>query len=155
MCDILPIGDFMLFDDIKKMAEVDLKFNESELDTESLRIPQLHGKYLNMLYDEKLVLRKWKNELGQLLKLKWEYYTGKMSEEQLKELNWEPFQLRILKQDVELYMESDVDLNQKRDRVFVQEEKVNYLESIIKMISNRQYHIRDAITWRKFINGES
>jgi hypothetical protein len=78
-----------------------------------------------------------------------------MSEEQLKELNWEPFQLRILKQDVELYMESDVDLNQKRDRVFVQEEKVNYLESIIKMISNRQYHIRDAITWRKFINGES
>ncbi len=145
----------MLFDDIKKMADVDLKFNESELDTESLRIPQLHGKYLNMLYDEKLVLRKWKNELGQLLKLKWEYYTGKMSEEQLKELNWEPFQLRILKQDVELYMESDADLNQKRDRVFVQEEKVNYLESIIKMISNRQYHIRDAITWRKFINGES
>ena len=155
MCDILHIGEFMLFDDIKKMAEVDLKFNESELDTESLRIPQLHGKYLNMLYDEKLVLRKWKNELGQLLKLKWEYYTGKMSEEQLKELNWEPFQLRILKQDVELYMESDADLNQKRDRVFVQEEKVNYLESIIKMISNRQYHIRDAITWRKFINGES
>lgn len=145
----------MLFDDIKKMAEADLKFNETELDTESLRIPQLHGKYLNMLYDEKLVLRKWRNELSQLLKLKWEYYTGKMSEEQLKELGWEPFELRILKQDVELYMESDTDIIQKKDRVFVQEEKVNYLESILKMIANRQYHIRDAITWRKFINGES
>jgi hypothetical protein len=145
----------MLFDDIKKMAEVDLKFNESELDTESLRIPQLHGKYLNLLYDEKLVLRKWKNELSSLAKLKWEYYTGKMSEEDLKKYGWEPFSLRILKQDVELYMESDSDLNGRRDRVFVQEEKVNYLESIIKMISSRQYHIRDAITWRKFINGES
>lgn len=137
------------------MAEVDLKFNESELDTESLRIPQLHGKYLNLLYDEKLVLRKWKNELSSLAKLKWEYYTGKMSEEDLKKYGWEPFSLRILKQDVELYMESDSDLNGRRDRVFVQEEKVNYLESIIKMISSRQYHIRDAITWRKFINGES
>ena len=145
----------MLFDDIKKMAETDLKFNETELDTESLRIPQLHGKYLNMLYDEKLVLRKWRNELSSLLKLKWEYYTGKMSEEQLKELGWKPFELRILKQDVELYIESDTEIIQKKDRVFVQEEKVNYLESIIKMISNRQYHIRDAITWRKFINGES
>ena len=145
----------MLFDDIKKMAEADLKFNETELDTESLRIPQLHGKYLNMLYDEKLVLRKWRNELSSLLKLKWEYYTGKISEEQLKELGWEPFELRILKQDVDLYIESDPEVIQKKDRVFVQEEKVNYLESIIKMISNRQYHIRDAITWRKFINGES
>jgi hypothetical protein len=145
----------MLFDDIKKMAETDLKFNETELDTESLRIPQLHGKYLNMLYDEKLVLRKWRNELSYILKLKWEYYTGKMSEEQLKELGWKPFELRILKQDVELYIESDTEVIQKKDRVFVQEEKVNYLESIIKMISNRQYHIRDAITWRKFINGES
>jgi len=145
----------MLFDDIRKMAEADLKFNETELDTESLRIPQLHGKYLNMLYDEKLVLRKWRNELSSLLKLKWEYYTGKISEEQLKELGWEPFELRILKQDVELYIESDPEVIQKKDRVFVQEEKVNYLESIIKMISNRQYHIRDAITWRKFINGES
>lgn len=143
----------MIFDDIKKMAEADLKFNETDLDTESLRIPQLHGKYLNLLYDEKLVLRKWKNELSSLIKLKWEYYTGKMSEEQLKELNWQPFELRILKQDIELYMESDADLIQKKDRVFVQEEKVLYLESIIKMISNRQYHIRDAITWRKFING--
>jgi hypothetical protein len=137
------------------MAETDLKFNETELDTESLRIPQLHGKYLNMLYDEKLVLRKWRNELSYILKLKWEYYTGKMSEEQLKELGWKPFELRILKQDVELYIESDTEVIQKKDRVFVQEEKVNYLESIIKMISNRQYHIRDAITWRKFINGES
>jgi len=145
----------MLFDDIKKMAEIDLKFNESELDTESLRIPQLHGKYLNLLYDEKLLLRKWKNELSSLVKLKWEYYTGKMSEEDLKKYGWEPFSLRILKQDVELYMESDSDLNGRRDRVFVQEEKVNYLESILKMISSRQYHIRDAITWRKFINGES
>ena len=90
-----------------------------------------------------------------MIKLKWEYYTGKMSEEQLKQLGWEPFELRILKQDIELYMESDVDLVQRRDRVFVQEEKVNYLESVIKMITNRQYHIRDAITWRKFINGES
>jgi len=143
----------MIFDDIKKMAEADLKFNETDLDTESLRIPQLHGKYLNLLYDEKLVLRKWRNELNSLIKLKWEYYTGKMSEEQLKDLNWQPFELRILKQDIELYMESDTDLIQKKDRVFVQEEKVLYLESIIKMISNRQYHIRDAITWRKFING--
>lgn len=145
----------MLFDEIKKMVEVDLKFNDSELDTESLRIPQLHGKYLNILYDEKLVLRKFKNELAHLTRLKWEYYSGKMSQEQLEQLKWEPFQLRILKQDVDFYLESDTDLTLRKDKVFVQEEKVNFLESVLKMITNRQYHIRDAITWRKFINGEA
>lgn len=145
----------MLFDEIKKMVEVDLKFNDSELDTESLRIPQLHGKYLNILYDEKLVLRKFKNELAHLTRLKWEYYSGKMSQEQLEQLKWEPFQLRILKQDVDFYLESDTDLTLRKDKVFVQEEKVNFLESVLKMITNRQYHIRDAIIWRKFINGEA
>jgi hypothetical protein len=145
----------MLFEDIKQLVEKDMKLDDSRLDTESLVIPQLHGKYLNILYDEKMVLRKHQKDLALMLKQKWEYYTGKMSQEDLKEMNWEPFDLRILKQDVDLYMDSDPDLQSKKDKVFVQQEKIAYLESILKMIMNRQYHIRDAIMWRKFINGES
>ena len=32
-------------------------------------------------------------------------------------------------------------------------EKVSYLESVIKIMNNRQWNIRSAIEWRKFING--
>jgi hypothetical protein len=71
----------------------------------------------------------------------------------LKDKGWEPFALRILKQDVELYMNADEDLITSEAKMQYQEEKVNYLESIIKGLNTRQYHIRDAISWKKFVNG--
>lgn len=138
---------------IRDMASQDIPIDETNLDRESLKIPKLHNKYLNILHDEKLVLHKYKIEFRKLQKLKWEYYTGKMDEETLKEKGWEPFQLRILKQDAELYMNSDEDLITLEAKVHYQQEKVDYVESVIKGLNNRQYHIRDAITWRKFISG--
>lgn len=143
----------MNLEQIREMASKDLPIDETSLDRESLNIPNLHNKYLNILHDEKLVLFKHKLEYRKLQKLKWEYYTGKMDQETLKEKGWEPFALRILKQDAELYMNSDEDLIAAEAREKFQEEKVDYLGAIIKGLTNRQYHIRDAIIWRKFVNG--
>lgn len=140
---------------IRDMVGQDMPIDETCLDRESLNVPRLHSKYLNILHDEKLILHKYKIDLYKLQKLKWEYYNGKLDEETLKKLNWEPFQLRILKQDVDLYMNADEDVINASSKVQFQEEKVNYLESVIKGLNNRQYHIRDAITWRKFISGVS
>lgn len=138
---------------IREMTEKDLPIDETSLDRESLRIPLLHNKYLNILHDEKLLLQKYRIDYQKLQKIKWEYFTGKLDEETLKEKGWEPFSLRILKQDVELYMNADEELLSLCARMNYQEEKVNYLESIIKGLNTRQYHIRDAISWRKFVNG--
>jgi hypothetical protein len=88
-----------------------------------------------------------------MFKLKWEYYCGKLSEDQLKELGWEPFDLKILRQDVDIYLDADKDLIELKNKMSIQEEKVDYLSSILKGITNRQFHIRDAISWRKFLNG--
>lgn len=140
---------------IREMVSEDLPIDETCLDKESLNIPKLHNKYLNILHEERLILHKYKLDHRKLLKIKWEYYTGKIDEETLKEKGWEPFALRILKQDVELYMNADNDLIVAESKVTFQEEKVNYLEMIIKGLNNRQYHIRDAITWKKFVNGVS
>jgi len=143
----------MNFSELKEMVEQDLSFKEDQLDIESLRIPQLHGKYLNFLTNEKILLQKLKWEYASLYKAKWEYYNGKMSQEDLKERNWEQFDLKILKQDIPIYIDADEDLIKFKSKVVLLEEKVSYLESILKMILNRQFHIRDAIAWRKFING--
>jgi hypothetical protein len=71
----------------------------------------------------------------------------------LKELGWEPFDLKILRQDVDIYLEADKDLVELKNKMTMQEEKVEYLNSVLKGIMNRQFHIRDAIAWRKFMNG--
>lgn len=139
--------------DLKAMVADDLVMDDTELDIESLRTPQLHNKYLNFYHDEKLIYVKQDEEYKKLYRLKWEYYTGKLDQDSLDRLQWEPFQLNILKADIDKYLNSDEDLSLMRLRLSYTKEKVDYLESIIKIISNRQWNIRSAIDWRKFLNG--
>jgi len=136
------------------MVEVDLNINETELDTESLRTPQLHSKYLNFLSDEKLILSKLESEYKITKKYRWLYYTGKLSKEELSEFEWEPFELSILKTDIDKFMESDEDIQKIYNRIQYRRTVVDYLDSIIKVISNRQWNIRSAIDWLKFTNGQ-
>jgi hypothetical protein len=138
---------------LRQMIQKDLHIKDAELDTESLRIPQLHNKYLNMLHDEKIMLQALRVKRKMLLRDKWEYYTGKMNEDTLKQKGWEPFNLKILKQDVDMYIESDSDMIAIESKVFMQQERVEFLQETVKAINNLQWHIRDAIAWRKFING--
>ena len=85
--------------EIRKLVAEDMPIDDTELDVESMTIPQLHGKYLNFYLDEKLVLQKLNSDYYRLKKTKWEYYTGKLDQDQLEEYGWEPFQFKILKQD--------------------------------------------------------
>ena len=76
-----------------------------------------------------------------------------MSEEELKENEWEPFNLNILKSDVDRFTESDIEVLRSRAIFRMQEEKINYLDSIVKSINGRQWNIRAAIDWMKFTHG--
>ncbi len=143
----------MNLDDIKKMVEKDSVVDQTLLDQEALKTPQIHSKYLNLLNDEILRFKKLETEYKQLFRLKWEYYTGKMNKEELNRLEWEPFQHKILRQDVHIYLDSDTELCLIRDRKSYSETKVKYLEDVIKSINNRNWHIRNAIEWRKFMHG--
>ena len=143
----------MRFDDIRKMVEKDMVIDDSELDLESLKIPQLHNKYLNLFHDERILLRKLEVNRRELIRDKWEYYSGKMSEEELNERGWQPFQLKVLKQDLDMYIQSDPDVTTIDDRITLQKEKVDYLASIVKSISGRGWEIKNAIEWRKFTSG--
>lgn len=138
---------------IRELISGDVVINDEQLDIESLKIPQLYGKYLNIYQDEKALYHSHNFQHKKLKRLKWEYYTGKLSEDQLKELGWEQFDLKILRQDIDLYLESDPELVALEMKLTVQKEKTDYLQSFLKELGNRQYHIRDAILWRKFISG--
>ena len=144
----------MTLDDIRKEIERDVRLDETALDIESLKIPQLHSKYLNFLMDERLSLAKITSDYDTTLRIKWEYYTGKMSQEQLTAHGWEPFALRVLRNDLDLYLNADADISKARQRVVYQKEKISLLEEIVKELNNRHWKIRNAIDWRKFVNGQ-
>ena len=131
-------------------ADKDLKINDTELDLESLKTPQLHNKYLKHLTKFKLLLTRAQDDFTRIKKDKWEYYTGKADPAvyQLK-----PFNLKILKADIDKYLESDTELQRSKQKVDYLETTVDFLDRTIRQIANRGFTIKNAIDWRKFTSG--
>jgi hypothetical protein len=140
----------MDLEQLQELADKDLKINDTELDLESLKTPQLHNKFMKHLTKFKLLLTRAEDEYKTLKRDKWEYYTGKADPAvyQLK-----PFNLKILKQDVDKYIESDEELQKATQKVKYLETVVDFLDRTIRQISNRTFTIKNAIDWRKFTSG--
>ena len=121
----------------------------------SIKIHEIHNKYLKIFSDEKLRLVRLDSKSKELRRLKWLYYTGKLDEQTLKNLEWDVFDLDIKKNrhDLEMFLESDKDIIELNDKVEYQKEKINYLETIIKSLSTRGFLIKNSIEWKKFIMG--
>ena len=85
-----------------------------------------------------------------LKRVKWEYYTGKASPEVYKQ---KPFNLKIMKSDLDKYLDSDEDLIKSKQKIEYLETVVNYLDRTLKIISGRDWQIRNSIEWRKFTSG--
>lgn len=143
----------MNFVKLKAMVEQDSQINACDLDKESLRLPQLHNKYLILMMEAKSKLEMKQFDYNKMLRLKWEYYSGKMDQKTLDRYNWEQFDLKILKQDLHMYLDSDDDLYEKKKAVAYYKELCSYLESVVKEVSFRHMKIRNAIDWNKFQQG--
>ena len=143
----------MKFEEIQKLWSGDCEIDETELSQESVKIPQLHNKYLIIFHDERLRLRTMKFDHSKLLKVKREYFSGRMDETELEAYDWEPFQYKLLKADVQEHIDADDDIIEGKKKISLQEEKVEYLESVVKSLSTRGYLIKNAIDWKRFTEG--
>lgn len=140
----------MKLDDIMDLWADDARMDDTELGNESLRIPMLHHKYYKIYVQEGLLLKKLEQDYKSLYRLKYEYYMGVLDQETLIEKGWDPNPLKILKQDMSIYMESDADLQLIQAKIDIQKQKLSFLESAIKTITNRGFLIKNAIDWERF-----
>tara|TARA_S200002703_G_scaffold50458_3_gene43843 strand:+ start:9021 stop:9458 length:438 start_codon:yes stop_codon:yes gene_type:complete len=139
----------MNLENLKAEVKKDLTIDKTDLASESIRIPQIHNKYLNFLMNDRLSLSKFDSDLVKLRHKKWLYYTGKMSQEELDELGWDPFDLTVLKTDIDKFVNADDDVILLQHKVILLREKVNYLEGVMKAINNLNWNIRSAIDWMR------
>ena len=143
----------MKFEEIQIAWTRDCEMDETELSHESIKIPQLHNKYLIFYSNEKLKFKEIKYLFAGLIKRKRDYYSGRMTAEELEAEDSEPFQNKLLKPDVQEYIDADDNVIESKKLLALQEEKVNYLESIVKSLTTRGYLIKNAIDWKKFTEG--
>ena len=140
----------MTLEELQEIADKDLKMDETNLSLESIKTHS-YIKYLKYLNKYKLLLVKAEDEFKLLKKYKWEYYTGKAEAQVYKE---QPFDLKILRQDVDKYLDADGEIQKAKQKIKYLEVVVDYLDKTVKQISNRGFLIKNSIDWRKFINGE-
>jgi hypothetical protein len=143
----------MKIEDIVSEWDKDSKIDETELGEEAVKIPKLHNKYLKMFMGERVALFKIKAENKKLRCVLLEYYLGELDRDELKELGRDQFYKKLLKNEVDTYMESDDLYIESTLKVAMQQEKVEYLEAIIKSLNNRNFQIKSAIDWMKFTSG--
>ena len=139
-------------DDLLEMWRQDSDIDRTEPGKALLDIPKLHSKYLNILSKHRLLSKEAEFKYNRMKKLKWEYYTGKLDDDDLKKHGWEPFPF-VLKSDITTYLESDEDLNKYLASKILHDEIVDVCGTILKELNSRTYQLRSFIDWEKFIQG--
>jgi len=140
----------MDLEQLQDLADKKLKINDTELDLESLNTPVLHNEFLKHLTKFKLMLSRAETEHNILKRDKWEYYTGKAD---ASVYALKPFDLKILRTDIDKYLDADIDLQKSKQKVNYLQTTVDFLDRTIRQIANRGFTIKNAIDWRKFTSG--
>jgi hypothetical protein len=138
-------------DVIQKMWEKDSKIDIDNLHTESLNIPILHAKYFDLYNNILLLKKKAEQQKKNIRHQKYEYFTGKADPDVYVE---NPFPKKIRdKETLQGYLDSDEKLMQVSLKVEYYETMLTYVDSILKMISNRTYQIKNSIDYMRFQSG--
>ena len=129
---------------------------EMPLDESSQKTPELHSKYLELLSLAKFQLKKSEMEQKTLLKEKWLYYNGKLSEEEIIEKGWspDPFNgLKILKGEMDYYYDADPEIQKSEEKIEYYKNTVSVLTEIVDTIKWRHQTIGNMIKWKVFESG--
>lgn len=144
----------MSTEDISELWAVDCKIDESNLAGESKRIPELHNKYYSLYYKEALKVKKLRYDYKELELAKREWIDGSMAEEDLKDRGWRPYQKKVLRNDVDKYIQADRDIINLSLKIDYHSTRANFLEDIIKTIHSRNFVVKNMIDILKFQHGE-
>jgi hypothetical protein len=138
-------------DTIQKMWTEDSKIDIDNLHTESLNIPILHAKYFDLYNNIVLLKKKAEQQKKNIRHERYEYFSGKADPEVYVE---NPFPKKIRdKETMQKYLDADDKLSSVSLKVEYYETMLNYLESILKVIQNRTYQIKNAIEFIRFQSG--
>ena len=140
----------MKLEDIQVMVEIDLKINKAKLTDASIDTPLLVNKYYGILITEGRILKAMDSKLYMISKELYDYYLH-LADPQVYIVR--PFNRKVLKSDVDMYIQSDQTYIDVLNKIETQKYKVKYLEEIIKQLNNRTYTIKNIIEFERFQNG--
>ena len=136
---------------IKSMWEKDSQIDIDNLHEESLKIPVLHSKYYDIFNNLVLLKAKAEQQRKNVRHERYEYYSGKADPDVYVK---DPFPKKVRDKDaMNKYLDADQKLSTISMKIEYYEVMINYVDSILKQISNRTYQIKNSIEFLKFQAG--
>ena len=140
----------MNLNDLKEMCNRDTTIG-IDLDGYSISIPELANKYHQLAFDEKKTLRFLEAQYDIIKLSRWKYYSGKANPDEYEK---EPFDLKVLKSDMDMFLNADKKIIDMKDRVGEQVDKINLIDETAKKIITASFNISNTIKWKKFLSGD-
>ena len=138
-------------DTIQEMWEKDAKIDRDNLHDESLNIPSLHAKYFQIYNTIFLLRKKAEQQRKNIRHERYEYFSGKADPDVYIQ---NPFPKNIRDKDtMTKYLDADEKLSNASLKIEYYDTMLTYLESILKVIQNRTYQIKNAIEFMRFNAG--
>ena len=144
----------MNIEEIHDMWAQDCEIDDNYLGESAITTPKLHSKYVKILINTKLKHTKYQSDYNQLRKTKFRYYRGELGREELQELQWAQWQgVKPLKNEMDEFLNGDSDLNTMKIKIDYLETMIYLLESILGQIKARDWQLKSAIEWKRFLAG--
>ena len=135
---------------ITDMWSQDSVIDDILLDEASIKIPQLHAKYLGFHTEFSLLHKKATHELKTLQHKKTLYYSGKDLPEEYEK---EPFPYKVMKSDVLSWVAVDESIQKVEMKLHYYDTVLATVAEILKQVHQMSYNIKNIIEWRRFTNG--
>lgn len=144
----------MNIEQLQDMWEADCEIDDNYLGEHATKTPKLHAKYVKLLVGVKLKHTKLQSDYNMLRKAKFRYYRGELGREELQVLGWAQWQgVKPLKNEMDEFLTGDEDLNTMKVKIEYLETMIYLLESILTQIKARDWQLKTAVEWKKFLAG--
>lgn len=144
----------MKLTELQESWKKDCVIDETNLGRAAAKTPELHAKYLNLLTNARLQVRKAEGDYLRLRRVKYRYFRGELTREELESLGWPQYQgVKPIKNEMDEFLSTDEDLLTSQDKLEYLRAILLQLEAILKSLNSRTWDIKNSIEWTKFTNG--
>lgn len=143
----------MNYDELSRIWAEDGQIDQQDIISETTRIPKLHNKYYTLYVEESLRYRKLMAQKKVLEAEKYEYFSGQMDIEDIRERGWKPLPRMILKTDVPRHVDSDSEIIDLTLKAAMKKEVCDFIQSIVNMITYRSQSLKLIHDVERFRSG--
>lgn len=143
----------MTLEELQSQWAADCQIDKTEVGNASLHLSKLNEKYSTLLSKFKAGLKKAKFDYDTVYLERYTFFTEGPSKEQVKAGMELPPKGKILKAEVERYLNADPILFQASMKLHLAQEKVDFTDRCLSQLNRRGFEIGNFIKWHMFLNG--